>query len=197
MQKTRVRDPNASHSTPAQCYQDFAILPANLLAPPGHCWPKVNLRSLAHPIFLHTATSQSARPGLLGDIFAVPQQAHGFPFLTASHISSSSPQTPPARGGSLCPLSSRKLADAGSGKACNSSLRSPASCHQPLCTLNTTQRHPGTAHFPASLAELLFSFPSASLTLSHSKSFTTKSSSTRFQVSDARLAWCDLPLANP
>lgn len=30
------------------------------------------LRSPAHPILLPTATSQSARSGLLGDIFAVP-----------------------------------------------------------------------------------------------------------------------------
>lgn len=74
------------------------------------------LRSLAHAFLLHTATSQSARPGFLGDIFAVLQHTHGFPFLTASHISSSSPQTPPLWGGSLHPPSSGKPVDALSWK---------------------------------------------------------------------------------
>ena len=154
---------DGSRSIPARCYRDFAIPPANLPPPPGHRWPAVTLQSFTHPLLLHTAASQSARPGLLGDIFAVPQQAHGFPFLTASHISSSSPQAPPARGGSLRPPSSGKPAGTGSRKAHDSSPRSPAGRHQPLRPLNTTQRHPDAAPFPASLTELLFSFPSSPL----------------------------------
>lgn len=38
------------------------------------------------------------RPELQGEIFAAPQQALGFPFLTASHISSCGPQMPPSLG---------------------------------------------------------------------------------------------------
>ena len=148
--------PDATETLPSRLQTSLLLLQgtAGLWSPCGH--------SLI-PLLLHTAASQSARPGLLGDIFAVPQQAHGFPFLTASHISSSSPQTPPARGGSLRPPSSGKPAGTGSRKARDSSLRSPAGHHQPLRPLNTTQRHPDAAPFPASLTELLFSFPSSPL----------------------------------